>query len=208
MERHGTAHHHWLLDSRVFNGAVVSVIGASCIQLGMEVDMSELDQLWGVCEHVFTALFVLEAVLKISFMRVTYFQDHWNILDFSLMLLSDRDVWILSFLASAEIDLQMMSLLRVLRLVRLVRVVKLVKRWRKCVLVISGVLQAMQAAMWVGLVLAGLLYIFGIPATTYFNSNGESYPGGLGHCNPSCRTTFLWNPPNMLCWSTTCTCYF
>merc|ERR1719440_1078891 len=89
-------------------------------------------------------------------------------------------MWLIPIVAgnTTTVDLQSLSVLRILRMARLVRVVKLVKHAPQMVLVISGVVEAMQTTFWIGLVLWVFVYIFGIFFTRIFGQDSaDLYPG-------------------------------
>lgn len=171
---------HWILDHVAFKTVVFGAIFLNIIQMGVEVDQPQWSKYWNICESVFTALFLFEAGLKGLILRRKYFHDSWNILDLFLVVLSVFDVWIFGYIlgSAVDVDLQMMSMLRVLRLFRLVRVLKLAKRMRKCVLILNGVLHAVQAAGWTSVLLFGMLYMGGIATRSHFAGDSVyKYPG-------------------------------
>jgi len=77
-----------------------------------------------VMEWIFGVLFTLELVLKISCLRLEFFFDPWNLIDFVIV-----GCWLFTSLGSAKLPVDPM-LLRLARLGRLLRLLKLVRTIR------------------------------------------------------------------------------
>ena len=50
-----SASEHWLLDHKGFLGIVYFVIVLSSLQMGLRIDYPELERVWKITEHLFTA---------------------------------------------------------------------------------------------------------------------------------------------------------
>lgn len=169
---------HWFTDNLVFKLTIGLAVLANTIQMGMEADRPEWNRVWLITEHIFTGLFFGEMVIKLCFLRCTYFADHWNWLDAALVSLSVLDTWMLPLVDGAvTFDMQNLSILRVFRLFRLVRVLKLVKGVRRFVLVIKGVMDAIQATFWVSGVMMLAIYIAAIFCVGILGKDSTTYPG-------------------------------
>merc|ERR1719247_2240799 len=90
---------HWLLDNPKFEGLIAVAAFLNAITIGMAVDLR--DGAWPTVfmatEHVFTGLFAVEMVMKLKILRMGYFSDRWNIMDFCLVVPAMVDNWILPF---------------------------------------------------------------------------------------------------------------
>jgi hypothetical protein len=75
--------------------------------------------------HIFSAIYVVEAALKILALRRRYFKDGWNIFDFIIVIFTLINVAVTAFASTLPIN---PSVLRVLRVLRVVRVLRLIKR--------------------------------------------------------------------------------
>lgn len=87
-----------------------------------ETLMSTLD--W--VNHVFSLVFTIEAVVKISAFEKKYFQDAWNLVDFFICIMS----WI-DFVLGFTINVQINSAIRIIRTFRVARLVKLIHNLKK-----------------------------------------------------------------------------
>lgn len=170
---------HWFCDHLAFKLTIGLAVLANTIQMGMEADRPEWSDTWFVFENIFTSLFFAEMVVKLGFLRFHgYFMDYWNWLDASLVMLSVVDTWILTLVGDViAFDMQNLSILRIFRLFRLVRVLKLVKGVRRFVLVIRGVLDAIQATFWVSGVMMLAIYIAAIFCVGILGKPTGAYPG-------------------------------
>merc|ERR1719454_1619746 len=91
-----------------------------------------------VVDAIFLAIYIFEFVLKLSVLRLKYFTDGWNALDFMCVVLGlfGISMKILVELGSMDEDsvsseMQLMRLNRMFKLMRLMRVVTVVKFARK-----------------------------------------------------------------------------
>ena len=66
----------------------------------------------------------------------------------------------------ANVDMQALSIFRILRLAKLVRVLRLFRSLKVFVLVLSGILDALRATFWVGVLMLVCIYVSAIFCTT------------------------------------------
>lgn len=169
---------HWFLDNIFFKGFIFSLVFISCLQLGLEAEHPQLVATWSLCENVFTTAFTAEAIIKLYFLHFDYFRDTWNLLDFSLAIMSILDVWVLGALGLGE-GLKNFTILRMLRLVRLTRAVRVVRNFKRLLVMIHGIVDALKAALWVSLALLLGIYVCAIFCKTVFDGTDKAllYPG-------------------------------
>ena len=74
------AHSNW--QWRFFLHFVRIAIVINVICLGFAAQVKDQQILWDVLEHLFTFIFAAEMVIKIAVMKMSYFKDNWNRLDF------------------------------------------------------------------------------------------------------------------------------
>merc|ERR1719428_2470207 len=116
-----------------FIGFIGSTVLANTVLMGAEVDHG-CDSLkrencdpvmvffWGGVENIFTAIFLLEAIMRIGTDGFgKYIKDGYNRLDFILVLISIFDVWVVLLLELDSGGMRFFSILRVLRVMRVLR---------------------------------------------------------------------------------------
>ncbi|CAK9108148.1 Hypothetical protein (Fragment), partial [Durusdinium trenchii] len=79
-----------VVDSKIFHCFIYGTIILNALTLGMQADFQtgSWPLVWLIFENVFTAVFTIEMVLKIYFLRLEYFWNaggpvYWNLLDFA-----------------------------------------------------------------------------------------------------------------------------
>jgi len=156
----------YLVKHRCFGFFIAAVIATNAVLLGIETeDISDgsVDRSWYVIEVVFTTIFALEFMVRLFADGSSYFQDYWNIFDASLAVLACIDTFVLQYAFSSEDStLDVVSILRVLKLARVIRVVRLFRFFKKLWLLFVGLIDAARALVWAWILIALVLYLFGI----------------------------------------------
>lgn len=170
---------HWI-DKFCFWFFSIAIF-ANSIQLGLSVELTSDSwrYVWKICEHIFTAVFVLEVIVKVTVLKslkAPYFRNCWNIVDFVLAGLGVADTWVLPLALSSD-DSTQLSVLRVFRLLRLTRMVKLLRTKRELHVLLEGMLDSVSSMFWVGLLLAIIIYTFAIFCITVVGDSLESETG-------------------------------
>lgn len=172
--------YRWVSDNKWFSWGIQLAILFNSLQMGLETcfDGPDVEMAFLVLEHIFTAVFLLEAVVKIYCVRLKYFTDPgeraWNVLDLFVVTISVLDAWIMS---PAGVDGGGVSVLKILRLARLARVLKLLRSQRGLMLLIESILGSMKSMGWLAFMLAIIVYAYAIfCVTTIGRSN--AYPEG------------------------------
>ncbi|XP_013387533.1 sodium channel protein type 4 subunit alpha B isoform X2 [Lingula anatina] len=120
-----------------------------------------------VGNYVFTAIFALEAFLKIIALNIpVYLKDPWNCFDIIIVVLS-----------LVELGLSGVKGLSVLRSFRLLRVFKLAKSWPTLNMLMSIMIRTMGALGNLTIVLGIVIFIFAVLGMQLF---GESYKEKYG----------------------------
>lgn len=178
---------------RCFGFFIAFVIATNAVVLGIEtehMDDGPLPETWYIIEVVFTTIFAFEFLLRLFAERMTYFHDSWNDFDAFLAVLACIDTFILEYaLASEGSTMDLVSIMRVLKLARVVRVVRLFRFFKKLWLLFVGLIDAARALVWAWILVALVLYLFGIFMTRT-----------VGHANRGNAqlTTYFGKVPNSM----------
>jgi voltage-dependent calcium channel L type alpha-1D len=107
--------------------------------------------------YVFTAIFALEAVIKIIALDKIYFKDGWNIFDFFIVLLTIGSVFV-----SINTSLNVGGATTIVRTFRVTRIFRLIKRAKSLKLVFNTFIMTLPALGNVGSLLLLLLYLYAV----------------------------------------------
>ncbi|CAK9111561.1 unnamed protein product [Durusdinium trenchii] len=153
-----------VVDSKIFHCFIYGTIILNALTLGMQADFQtgSWPLVWLIFENVFTAVFTIEMVLKIYFLRLEYFWNaggpvYWNLLDFVIAWLAIADCWILSWQ-----DINDAPLLRAMQLLRIIRIAKLIGLRQELVAIMEGLFSSLECMVWIGFLLLIAIYSFGI----------------------------------------------
>jgi hypothetical protein len=92
----------------------------------------KLEDAFEIVNHIFTALFTAEAVIKILANGKLYFKENWNLLDFFVLLFTYIQIVYTSHLGD-KISIQG-TFVRVLKFLRAIRIVRRAERLKKIVM--------------------------------------------------------------------------
>lgn len=123
---------------------------------------------WFISDSLFTILFTAELAIRVALLRCKWWYSLWNLFDGFLVLTSILDVWILPVIDFEKMDMRMLSLLRVLRLMRMMRVLRVLRLFQfahQLVLLVHALWGALRTIAWAGLLVAIVIYIFGMLIT-------------------------------------------
>ncbi len=150
-----------LVNHGVFNNFITAIILVQAAVLVLET-ISELKNyifLFDLINAFVLSIFIIEAALKIfsSYPNMLkYFRNGWNILDFSIIVVS------LLPLSGGYTT--------VARLIRLLRVVRLTNRYREMSVVVMTLIKSLPSMVNVFLLLSLIFFIYGIAGYNLFNS--------------------------------------
>jgi hypothetical protein len=122
----------------------------------------------------FTAIFVVECILKLIAFKLTYFQSSWNVFDFIIVLGSLIDLT-LSYMNAAQLSFLRVGpqLIRVLRVLRVSRLLRLINKYPNLQALISTIMFSMPALLSVFSLLMLIFFIFAILGVFIFNEVKE-----------------------------------
>eukprot|EP00094_Tigriopus_californicus_P005435 TCALIF_05238-PA protein Name:"Similar to CACNA1H Voltage-dependent T-type calcium channel subunit alpha-1H (Homo sapiens)" AED:0.30 eAED:0.30 QI:0/0.8/0.61/0.95/0.75/0.80/21/258/1189 len=152
---------HKMVTSKYFDLAISAVIGLNVITMAMEFYMMPriLANALKVFNYFFTAVFILEAGMKVSALGLgRYLQDRWNQLDVVIVILSILGI----VLEELKSDLMPINptIMRVMRVLRIARVLKLLKMAKGIRALLDTVMQALPQVGNLGLLFFLLFFIF------------------------------------------------
>lgn len=116
-----------------------------------------------VTEFIFASVFMTEMVLGLHQGGFDYFNDVWNLFDFSLVVMSINDI---NVKVAERPQAVGWSCLRILRLLRLARNIKSLHMLNELYLVMQGFLDSMRTVFWVGCCVMCLVYCLAVALTT------------------------------------------
>ncbi|XP_062838985.1 voltage-dependent T-type calcium channel subunit alpha-1I isoform X4 [Anolis carolinensis] len=112
------------------------------------------------CNYMFTAVFVLEAVLKlVAFGLRRFFKDRWNQLDLAIVLLSVMGITLEEIEINAALPINP-TIIRIMRVLRIARVLKLLKMATGMRALLDTVVQALPQVGNLGLLFMLLFFIY------------------------------------------------
>jgi len=169
---------HWLVDSGAFQAFISLMIVLNALQLGLEADHPEYKVSWKIAENIFTAVFLVELIVKLLALRRSFFRDYWNWFDFFLVLTSILDVWILQLLLKGGPDLQIVSVIRILRMARVGRILRMMRYAKRIIVILTGLVDAVRTTMCTGILLMVTIYVCSIFCVEWIGrAGGDVYPG-------------------------------
>jgi len=176
---HPFPHAKMMVRSPNFELILGGIMIANGILIGIQTSIpkdSEVFLFW-ILEHVFTGIFVLEAVLRITVDNWIWLWNLANFCDFSLIMFTGvLPMWILGPLGIESAIVRTAQVLRVLRLVRLIRMVRMLRIFRILWELIQGIMDGGPTLMWTMVVMFVMLYIFAIFAV-YMIGKADVFEG-------------------------------
>lgn len=157
-----------LTQSKVFALSIALVIFVNAVLIGMETDdeISSAPRLkessWYVVAFIFALIFSVEIMLRLVAEQCYFFRDGWNIFDFSTVLLTCLDTFVITPLATESKDFDVFSVLRVLRLLRVVRIVRLLKYFKELWLLVVGVADAVRTLLWANMLILLVIFMYAV----------------------------------------------
>ncbi len=126
---------------------------------------SNIGQILEMADHFLTALFVLEAIVKLNVFGVKeYFNKGWNIFDFLLVLVAIPSLLML-FTTFKMISLDFLLTLRILRVFKFFRILKFIPNIEN---LLSGLFKAIQSSVLIIFAFLIFNFIFAILSYSLF----------------------------------------
>jgi voltage-gated sodium channel len=169
-----------LVDSAAFNTAIIAVIVANAVVLGLQTYPGIVERhgdTLNLLDDVFLTIFVIELTLRIaSYGRRPdrFFRNGWNVFDFVVIAAA--------FLPGIR---ESSTLLRLARLARVVRVVRLLPDVR---VLIVGVFRSLPPLLSMALLTTVILFVYGMVGWLLF---AEELPEDWGTIGDAMLTMFV-----------------
>ncbi len=157
-----------LVDSRLFERAIIALIIVNAITLGLETSetaMSAAGPLLIILDRTILAIFVLELLLRFYVRRLAFFRDPWRVFDLAVVGIA---------LLPTTGNLSILRAFRILRVLRLVSVVPSMRR------VVTGLMNALPGMGSIALLLGLIFYVFAVMATKLFATQFPDWFGTIG----------------------------
>lgn len=168
----------------IFLLIIISVNALIIFLQGFFNVISPMGQFTEMLDHIFTILFIIEALVKIqSFGTKGYFKDSWNIFDFSLVLIALPSLVVL-FTPLEMVSLDFLLTLRILRVFKFFRVLKFIPNIEN---LLSGIFRALKSSVLIIFAFLIFNFIFAILSFSFF---AEIAPEHFGNPLISFYTTF------------------
>lgn len=139
-------------------------------------------------DQVFLTAYLIELTYKLFDKRQVisenwkdFFLDFYNVVDIAVVVTGVLDAWILTpIMKETGVSATWVTqLLQLFRLMRILRVIKFLRRFKKLNIILEGLLEAIFGMIWIGVLLAVLIYCAAILALMYFRDSELNFDGGL-----------------------------
>jgi voltage-gated sodium channel len=161
-----------LVENKWFDRIIIALIIVNAAILGLETSPAlnaKYGALFGLINHFVLAVFILEAVVKITAVAPQvskYFKNGWNLFDFSIIVLS---------LVPATGQFAMIA-----RLARLLRVLRLISALPELRLIVSTLLRSIPGMANVMLLMSVVFYIYAIMGFHMFHEHDPEHWRNVG----------------------------
>jgi len=169
-----------VVESAWFELVMGIVMLLNALLVGVEASLSEtpahqdVEDIFGICEHVFTAIFVIELGMRLLVFGWTWLLETLNALDVALILFTGvLPMWILGPAGVQSGLVRVLQVLRVLRLVRLVRMFKTVRSLRTAYKLTQGLFDSGTIIFHTYCIMGTVLFMISV-FSVYFVGRSES----------------------------------
>jgi len=156
-----------IANSPAFNGLIMLGVVINTALVGIEVDSAKEVMAWDrigfvVIEGLFCLFFTMEMMIRVDQQSWGYFQDHLNLLDYSLVIVSWLDV-----ATSASTYRERVQLASTIRVFRFVRIVRLAEGSKSGLLVIArGLYNAVEHVLQLSVITAVFVFVMAVVLTS------------------------------------------
>jgi hypothetical protein len=134
-----------------------------------------------IINYFFSAIFTVEAVIKLIALKKKYFKEMWNIFDFIVVI----GTWVVQIILKLDTGVDLKILGTLLRTLRIGRIFRIVKRVQAISIIFQTLIDALPAISSLGMLLGLLFFMYSIIGIGQFGSLMYFTYGGqiLSHCN-------------------------
>lgn len=157
---------------------LMMIINGMIIGVQLSVSAKDADDLfYEVAEHMFTAIFLIEIILRLALEGWTWVCNFYNFCDFALVMVTGvLTMWILGPAGVESSFVRRFQVIRVLRLIRLVRAVRLLPSFRVLWTLIGGLIDSFNTLFWTFIMILSVLWTFAIFGV-YWIGRAEEFEG-------------------------------
>jgi len=172
--------------NQYFENLTLLVIVANALWIWVDTDLNTADTLiqadlmFQIMENLFCLFFTLELIIRFMAFRIkkTAFTDRWFVFDVVLVGMMILETWVLTLILMASNssngmrglrNASMVRTLRLLRMARMVRIARLLRAVPELLVMIRGIVAAMRSVMVTLVLLALILYVFGVSLRLILN---------------------------------------
>lgn len=163
-----TAAAQTIIQHAWFHRLIVVMIALAGVLAGLETNAAIVaghGPLLHALDWLVLAIFIVEAVLKLTAMGARYFRDGWNVFDFLIVVLC-----LLPMNSQFAV---------VLRLIRSLRLLRLVTALPKLQLLVGALLKSISSMGYVSLLLGLMFYIYAVAGVHLFGQHDAAHFGSL-----------------------------
>lgn len=159
------------LNSPAFNNFIFGIIVVHCICLGLDTYSlihEELSGIFNILNIIFSAVYLIEIVLKTIFFRTEYLKNPWNLFDIVIVL-----VPLLSMIPG-------LYALRFLRILRILRSARLVSHTKPLQIILIAIVKSLSKLAWTGVLLLLVFYVYAVLGASLFGAEFHAWFGDIG----------------------------
>ena len=157
-----------MIESRLFNGFIMTLIVLNAITLSLETSpsiMAEVGSALLVFDKMVLAVFVAELLAKLVVYRAAFFRSGWNLFDLAVVAIA---------LVPASGPLAVLRALRVLRVLRLISLLPQMRR------VVEALVHSLPGMASISMLMGVVFFVGSVIATKLFGAAHPAYFGTLG----------------------------
>jgi hypothetical protein len=146
--------------------------------IGIQLSVKNSDSMfYEVAEHFFTAIFLLEVIIRMMLEGWTWIYNFYNFCDFALVMVTGvLTMWILGPAGVESSFVRRFQVIRVLRLIRVVRAVRLLPAFKVLWTLIGGLIDSFYTLFWTFVMIVSVLWTFAIFGV-YWIGRAEEFEG-------------------------------
>jgi len=149
-----------LFDHTIMTCIIVNTVFMSIRHFGQA---NWVEVMLMVVNYIFAIIFTVEAILKVIGLQMRYFDDGWNIFDFTIVVATD-----LFILVRLTTDLDLVSLATVMRTFRVLRVFRLIQSAKELRKLINTLIISLPQLGNIAMLLLLCLFIFAVMGVQMF----------------------------------------
>jgi hypothetical protein len=164
---------------RFFDRAIMAAITFNTLLMSLKIFPQPTlwwNQLLDNLNYFFAAVFLIECILKLCALRLSYFKDNWNVFDFVCVSLG-----IFSLILAAATDVDLVAISGVVRIFRIARLFKLMRSFKKVNKIFMALIISLPKLANVMAILLLVLTLYGILGVSLFSTAKKPEDGTLNY---------------------------